>query len=326
MFDNARQIPVRLVDVGFNAEQEEALRLLVSWCGQRALGEGIDYLSEVVFTADGKLIEEANRILSESSPGPEAPPQVRTSAIAIALSVEDEGQLRCFVIIEQIDIDDPSPNVSALDYLALTIMEEFLHVKHYSETWARRGFIRYPTNYADDCTRELLDLAYHFLDEYLVGRWKADLVQAELAYGGNLPSTIDRGLRDLARIVSQASGGSIDITDAWLRTYDVMNNQVLGPLVRDSSRRADAGDKQSPSGDPDDSRMYSDYLSSHWQAMLIELEGAFENADDTEDHVSDMSSILRQLLSDFGIFLSPIEAGGCWIDFNDKWSQDIADS
>lgn len=312
MSDKAHRIPVRFVEIGFNAEQEKALRLLVDWCSQRALGEGIDYLREVVFIAGGKLIEEANRILSESSLGSESSPQVRTSASAIALPVEESGQLQCFVIIEQMDIDDPSPNVSALDYLALTIMEEFLHVKHYSKTWTRRGFIRYPATYADDCTRNLLDLAYHFLDEYLVGRWKAGLIQGELAYGENLPSTIDRGLLDLAQIVRQASQGSIEITAAWNRTCDVMKHQVLGPLVRDSGRRANVRGKQSPAGDPDNSKLYSDYLNDHWRAMLSRLEGSYENADDTEANVYEMAGILRLLLSEFGIFLSPIEPEGCW--------------
>jgi hypothetical protein len=319
MAEATDQIPVRLISCEVPASRLEQLRMLVAWCETRTHIQDLCVLSEIIVTPRENIADAANEFMARVGERP----SVRTSASAVAVPAVSEGRLTAAIVLDVAHLNAFDQTHTELDYFALTLLEEMLHIRHYSITFQRRGFIHY--NLPPQCQSLLHELAYHLLDEYLVGRWKADLVSAEIFYGGNLPRDIEDGLFRLARIVVEAASARVAISDSWSRTADIITGPTFGALVREAGRTA-TRNTPSPAGDPTSSIMFLDHVALYWNSTLEDLVHAFDDLRTEDEAVAQVASQLANFLEHCGVTLIPMPDGGCWVNFASQWAEGILSS
>lgn len=319
-------LDIELAGVQVPEPTQAQLSILLDWCVEETEMSGDPHLQKVIIAPDAGLADHANRILKDYASRLDVPSQVMSSASAFALPIEIDHRLHTFIFLAESLVRRLELGPSSYDELGLTLLEEFLHAKHYTQVYDRRGFIHYPLSVADPCQTELLDFSFHLLDEYTVGRWKAEIVNAELSYGESLALAIDRGMHRLAKAINEASSGSVEVQEAWREVYRSLNSDVLGPLVRDAGRRALLPHKPSPAGDPSESEMFRSWVQAAWSEIAELLDASFNLPSEADDNLNRFAQVLIAFLSRLGILFTPMKEGGCWIDFNDSWSRQFQNS
>jgi hypothetical protein len=316
-------VPVRLVGCAIAPNTLAVLDRLIDWCAGEALGEGRACLSELLVCPRSDLEAVANGVLQRSPLIGTDPSTIVTASSAVAIPVPFADRIECVIVLAVDELRALAGGPRDLDMLALTVLEEFFHVRHYAGTWSRRRFVNYPPDPTDPCLRLLLNLAYHLLDEYVVGRWKAEAVSGELCFGANMPQTLNDGCVQLAGAISSAAAQTLSIDDAWARTHAILKASIFGPLVRDAGRRAPYPGTESPSGDPQLSLTYRLYIWQYWRHMLTSFEAAFARPESTEASDREVAALLRRFLAQVGITLSRTTQGTCWITFADRWATQL---
>jgi hypothetical protein len=281
------------------------------------LNNEIGDLRELLIVPDDQIESIANSIFRESQ---FTRGQILTTAGAIAIPISFGTHLECVILIKESELDAIERGKPDVDYLALTIIEELFHVKHYTLTWNRRGFIHYSTDNASNCMVELLNFSFHLFDEYTVGRWKSDIIDHELYFGGNIPTYIDKGLREIAYIINQACKKEFQGEEIWIRIDTTMKQKIFGPLVRDAGRRHSLLNKPSPAGNPDDSQLYVENVKAYWDGINQDLIKGFDNLSEADEKILGIAYTLREFLERVGITLVIKENNICWLEFNNKWS------
>jgi hypothetical protein len=316
MANHTHHIPIRPLACDVPPGKLRQMAFLASWCADRTSLATFEPPYEIILTPSANIQAAANRYLADAGDNP----NVRTSAAAIAVPVTTCGHLRAAIIIAAESLEAFDHGHAETDHFASALLEEMLHVRHYAITFDRRGFIHY--NLPSRCQSDLMELAYHMLDEYVVGRWKADLVEAELCYGGSLPHDIERGLHQLADLVRDAATAAVDITEAWARTAEIISGPTLGVLVREAGRRANRAGP-SPAGDPSTSALFLRHLLPYWRHILPRLEAAFDDLGKADDELPQVASQLHSFLDQCGIKLTTMDDGTCWVVFVSGWADSV---
>ena len=319
MSDRTHDIPITPVACRVSPGRLNQLRMLAAWCHAEIGPEGLESLSEIVVTPRENISGASNEFMARCGDSP----RVRTSAGAVSVPAVAGGRLTAAIVLDVADLNAFDQTHADLDYFALTLLEEMLHIRHYSVTFQHRGFIHY--DLPDQCQTNLFELAYHLLDEYLVGRWKANVITAEICYGGNLPEDIEEGLRALAEVVTEAASARLAINEAWMQTADVISGPTFGALVREAGRRANR-DTPSPAGEPATSAMFRTDIAPYWDPTLRHLEQAFADLQSEDEMVANIASQLVAFLSHCGVTLSPMPEGGCWLNFASHWADALIPS
>src|SRR5574341_1083201 len=132
------------------------------------------YLAEIHVVSAKQLEDTVNSLISEISRRPfkysmgSAPPE------GIAVPIEADEGLRCFVFLTDKLVQRASPdaeNPPGVDIISI-IFEELLHVRHYGLIWQRRGYVQSPNLTAEG---NVLTLCEKCHDEYVVARWKVTI-------------------------------------------------------------------------------------------------------------------------------------------------------
>lgn len=319
-------LELELAGVQVPEPTQAQLSILLDWCVEETEMSGDPHLQGVIIAPDAGLADHANRILKDYAGRLDVPSQVMSSASAFALPVEVDHRLLTFIFLAESLVLRLEHGPSSYDGLGLTLLEEFLHAKHYTQVFDRRGFIHYPISAGDACQTELLDFSFHLLDEYTIGRWKAEMVNAELSYGESLAQAIEKGMHRLVRTINDASKGLVEAQEAWSEVHRTLNSDVLGPLVRDAGRRALLPHKPSPAGDPSESEMFRSWVQAAWSEFEELLDASFNRPSEADDNLIRFAQVLSAFLSRIGIIFTQMLDGGCWIDFNDSWSRQFQNS
>lgn len=317
--EGAHTISIRAFSCAVPSTRLAQLSVLVHWCAERTSVDHPTLLASIIVAPKSLIAAAANAFLAEA--GDKS--HVRSSADAVAVPAVTQGHLQAAIVLDAGKLAALDQGQAEIDSLALTLLEEFLHVRHYAITFERRGFIHY--HLQDKCRSWLLEIAYHLLDEYLVGRWKSDLIEGELFYGGSLPNDIDRGLVQLAHIVQRAAKAELDVTTASLATADILIGPTFGALVREAGRRANRSGTPSPAGDPSGSSLFGLHVNEYWGPIRSHLVESFHNPQKADDELLGIAHQLKSFLEHCGITLTPVDDGICWINFANTWADDILD-
>lgn len=248
------------------------------------------------------------------------PINISTTSPVFALPLECAGELNCWVVISKEVVDLRLNNMEGANLLYSTLLEEFFHIKNYSDIWKDRGFIHHNTN--NKCRDYFLNASFKLLDEYIAGRKKAELLSkrsVELAFGKSLPRIMTGSINTLYRTIEGFIRGEIKFEDASTRINAVILKDIFESLSRESARRSHLIDPSSPLGNPEESPEYVRHIRACWQKIDLHCSSAYQQEGMFSSSEHEISIILEGFYNLLGVFFSVQEDGGCWMTISDQW-------
>jgi len=319
------------IDFLINIPQEirNAVKLLIEKLTEHV---SPDSLRRILVVPDNKVAETVNIIIREATskkgsyfPNSEFP------ANAVSVPVVNGDKLNCYIVIGDGLIQRLSLSNIYVNNVVSAILEELLHVWHYSVVWRRRGFINYTENECDACSIGLYTIASRMHDEYLVNRLKLQILSTiplvklnpddELSttgiqYGGDIVALMNNAFIEMRNIIEQVTTKKIPISVAWEELQNWIYRGILEPLARDSAFRADTTEKLKTKQIASQSSYYRDYFDDYWVSILHNLERTIiSDFTETEDALDVIVEQLKQFLETIGVTLSIIDKSTCYVLF-----------
>ncbi|HEU5382244.1 MAG TPA: hypothetical protein VFV38_43070 [Ktedonobacteraceae bacterium] len=248
---------------------------------------------------------------------------------ACAVPIEVDSALLCLVLLEESLLQQIDPAHYRSSELVSTLLEEFLHVRLYSMTWQRRGYL-YPQHLEPSYKKDLFSICSGFYDEYVVNRWKASIFSSQalfeqdgqltsgyIQYGLPLAPTLDKAATDLSNTVHDAASGKLPIAEAWTKLLQNVYREVFDPLARDAAfQSGNPPEAPKPLQGPLESWYYRQHIMPYWEQVKVQLERSFEdNLAETDMALDEMVKILENFLLHIGVSCHETATGESYIHF-----------
>ncbi|MDZ4859300.1 MAG: hypothetical protein SGI88_09955 [Candidatus Hydrogenedentes bacterium] len=290
-------------------------------------------LTKIIVVPDHQVAETVNALLelATTRANPYAPGSYAAQAITIPLELY--GELFCFIVIAESIVQGLSVARYHTSDAVSAVLEEFLHVWHYSEIWDRRGYIQPSRDGTDLCTADLFVLSSKMHDEYVVGRIKSEILATvplvdnaddattvRIMYGDKVDIRLENAFGGLYRTISNASLGAISKSDTWNQLTNIMYRDILEPLGRDSACRY--GNEEVPRTETIalQSPFFSQIFSEYWNGIRVQLERTIDTGlRETEPALDEIVTILRSFLAKIGITFQKTVDGICWVNVDRGW-------
>jgi hypothetical protein len=249
----------------------------------------------------------------------------RSYSSACALFRELNSEYEGKIIIPESEIDRVEFDESARLKLLMTILEEILHIRNYFEFVEQYGYIHHNISFQDPCMSYLMQLSYKLVDEFIVGRRKAEIVvkdEIQLFYGLDVADVIDNGIESLRQIISGTIKGEIGYGEAIPQVTNLIIFKIFDVLGRDKSRAVQENHREF-NWDYSSSKYFNKLIEPFWNDILSQMELASKSIADLLKAIEEIAKIIFQFMNSLGIELSIADNGECWITFNDSWIKKI---
>jgi hypothetical protein len=307
------------------------LRELISLVGATRVAG----LKKVIVVSDSQVTNTVNAIIKTVEPSASYSPSNTYSAYAVAIPLESEGALACFIVVgekylEPLDAEHNHP----IDTVSI-LLEELLHVWVYTSAWQRRGYVQHHNKGLSACEEDLLIIASLMCDEYAVIRRKSLLVSnlplfepepgkgfvaGKLNYSGDVANDISQGIAEIEKIIIEAASGTKAVSDSWSDLTRTLYRGIFEPLSREAAYC---------DGTPEESmshkkllpiKFYRDVLADCWSKIHGGLNRIFDsNLDETEVILNEIVCSIQALLKTIGVAYRKTEDGRCWVDFKSSF-------
>jgi hypothetical protein len=289
----------------------------------------VPYLNAILVLPHPDIAAKANSLILEAT-GQEGTYQSAPTdaARAIALPIEVDGELRCYILIahelaENLTTEKhhPAETVSAL-------LEEFLHVWIYGLTWDRCGFLQPKMNTEDPCQQQLMVLLRQAFDEYCVMRTKAALLdkfhlvdaeggfrQQRILYGGNVTSSMQAAERELRDCVLDVAIKKIPVSQVGPRFFTTLYRGILEPLSRNAAPLDAYEDLERKDYLPE-TQFFRRIVAPYWKDIHVQLRRAYEHPEQTEHAAETSFQVIKAFLMSIGVTLRKGNEGQCYIWFD----------
>lgn len=250
------------------------------------------YLKEIWIVDDQQVANKVN-FLKEINNDISAPYEPGSEGIkAVALPLEQDGKLECYIIIEKSRLSNLSTAGFPLEIVS-TLLEELIHVDLYASAKRRRGSFRIPATslYEND----LHVTCSMMMDEYIVTRRKIPIIyalfkEAEIWYGG-----------DVASLVSSAG---IEVEKEHNKPYllNITYRLLLEPLSRNAAFvyvNQQFGRVKEDLSKPSDSQYYNKVFITYWTLIKEHLEKACINDSERDKRLFEIVKIVKDFLETF---------------------------
>jgi len=306
-------------------ERVEVFTALIRKLSLASLPTSAEHLKGLLVVPDTDLERTVNAIAEGKRPAPYRAGTTLPPAIAVA--VEDDSGLSCFIVITESLLQSIDPEHYTVDTVS-TLLEELLHVRLYIGTWQRRGCLM-SRKTESPCAQDLFVMCSNFHDEYVVARWKAPIFASlglEIRYGLRLAPILDQAAQNLARIVIMASSGVFPIQDAWGKVIRSVHRDLFDPLARDAGFRAGNPESSQDEDGASESWFYRDHIASYWQQVQVELERSFDSGlTETESALDEIVKTVEEFLRFIGVTYRDIDDSQCWVNFERRFFDSLED-
>lgn len=290
-------------------------------------------LRKIILVPDNQVAETVNQILNAAVGISEAyKPRSVLAANAVSIPVEGENDLACFIILGDGLIQQLTPDHMHVPEVVSAVLEELLHVWHYSMIWNRRGYIHYGQKVSESCTADLYTIASQMLDEYVVNNTKMDilstvpLIEVEpgqglttglLSYGDSIKNHLDHAAESMKQVVVGAAAGEMPISDAWPHMLHHLYRDILEPLARDTAFRIGTSEELLTEQEASLCSFYHHFFASYWGKIRSELvRTVSSNLAETEQALEEIVKHLRAFLELIGVTYHLQDDEICWVDFH----------
>ncbi len=162
----------------------------------------------------------------------------KTETNAFAVPVETDTTPGCVIVFTEGFVNQISEQNPYSAEIVLPLFEELLHVRLYSSLWQEQGFL-YPTH-DSVCTTDLFKVCMGFHDEYIVNRWKYEIVSTQMTITqrgftlANFPliSELEQAQITLFALIHEAAAKNLPAYEAWLKLRICIYRNVFALLAR----------------------------------------------------------------------------------------------
>lgn len=292
------------------------------------------YLAGVLIVSAEQLEETANLLISEFSRNPARYLMGSEPPEGIAVPIETDEGLRCFVFLTDKLVQSASADadVPPGGNIFSTIFEELLHVRHYGLIWQRRGYVQSPGLTVED---DVLKLCEKCHDEYVVARWKGTfpilknddgVFPLTISYGVSLALSINKAFGELEQVIRLAATRQLSNQEAWQKSIAIALRGIFDPLSRDAGFRAARPDIEHPNSDASRSPWFSEHIAPYWERIESSLNASFESdLKQADSELAAMTLEVKAFLEHIGIQYNVIDEQRSeayfWTHFFDGISQ-----
>lgn len=308
-------------------EQREGMDFLFRYLDPVLERYPAPYLDSVHVVPSTSIVGFVNGLI-EGMGGPanayQGNPEHPSSGVAVPL--EGEGVFACFVVLAQ-GLFDPLTADAFLPFDTVsTVLEEFLHCHFYCAAWDRRGHVNFQAEPDRPCEERFRAVAGMGMDEYLVGRTKASLLEenplvnceggattCRVYYGGSVDEALRSGAGAMRRIISDVARGRTAVQDGGDALFSALYRGLVEPLCRSAGPLDAYGELRE--GEAVAGATYGMATSRLWKKLHKGLRLAFDRPDETEGALDSCVAALIEFASAIGVTCSSDGAGGCYLHF-----------
>ncbi|MEW6456668.1 MAG: hypothetical protein AB1410_08170 [Acidobacteriota bacterium] len=248
---------------------------------------------------------------------------------AIAIPVEYESNLLCFIVMSESLLQSVDENnYHTLDFV-MAVLEGLLYVQIYVIAWKDRGYL-YPKTLASSFETDLFLLSSLIHDEYIVCKVLAlilatdRLVETEerkiigiIRSKEPIALILDASAIELAQIIARTLRDKIQ--QPWSMLMRCIWRHMFKPLARISGYDINL-DLSKSTNKPNDSCFYRDYIAKYWDKIQEELESYYNRGlNGNESVLNKISKIIEEFLREVGITHSDIDKREYEVKFNKRF-------
>ena len=252
---------------------------------------------------------------------------IRSVARACTVPIETAAALKCYIVLAESLVNRLHVRNPFSTNIFLPLLKELLHVQLYSTLWQRHGFLLPPSDVA--CTADLFRLCAGFHDEYIVNRWKYELLTTKLPMTpegkpdtlklGALPlvSGLEQAHTALFAILHEAVTKTLPADEAWVQLLTCLDTQIFALLARYAAPLAALG-RNTVAAPMNFSRnpFYQQYVASYWEQIQLELERSYgSHLQETPAALHHLVEIMLAFLANLGVIYYSKARGDCQIEF-----------
>src|SRR5712691_8403578 len=232
-------------------EQLDILSALLTAFVPEAAIPNTDHLQGVFVVADSAMEQAITSLVQQGrNQGNYAAGSV---ARACTVPVETASALKCYIVLAESLVNRIHRRNPFSTNIFLPLLKELLHVRLYSTRWQQHGFLLPQSEVV--CTADLFRLCAGFHDEYIVNRWKYELIMTKPTMApeekpetlklGALPlvSGLEQAESALFAILSEAVAKTLPEYDAWLHLLTCLDTHIFTLLARYEAPMAALGRK-----------------------------------------------------------------------------------
>lgn len=300
----------------------ESLKNLVESLSPFVLANPQPCLKEIWIVPDESLEGEINNLhrnYSLSKEGTYRTGQIPSNGVAVP--VETEGGLVCYIVLKESLIRQISPNKYPPFEVVSTVLEELLHTNLYAILGAQ------PTVESRQSS-DLITLARTIHDEYAISRWKSTIAAQytifeyegkmqtlRLSYGEPIAERLDAALIELDKIISSTAKRQMPFESAYQRVLYLLHRSILDPLARDAGFRVINSDINNPNSNSKESKYY-DLWKSFWDEIEFQLDRSYSTEfRETNSSIDEIATIINRFLVSKGIAVEKMPNGGAYVNF-----------
>lgn len=307
------------------------LQALFDELGPRALPTGAAFLRRIDIVPDIAAMSHINALIAAHSGHAGKVTLGSHGPQGVTVPVDAPDGLYCHIVLTESLVQAIDPSHPYGPDLVSTLLEELRHVEYYARTWQRRGFVQPTAQHVDFCLVDLYAIANKLLDEYLVNRWKAQLLGTEaliegaegmttavIVYPEPIAAVVERSTAALAMISAAWDTGRTDAGETWHNLLGWLWRAVFEPLTYDAGRRAPWASAEDVLAAPADSAFFRRLVAPYWAAILGQFARAYASDTEADDALDRVVATLRGFVAALGVSIRP-HGNGCWVDIEDRF-------
>jgi hypothetical protein len=306
-------------------EQRDILSALLNAFIPEASIPNTDHLQGVFVVADSAIEQAVTSLLQQGRN--KGAYVARAGARACTVPVETAAALKCYIVLAESLVNRIHLHNPFSTNIFLPLLKELLHVRLYSTLWQQQGFLH--PQYDLACTADLFRLSAGFHDEYIVNRWKYEIMTTKLPMTHEeKPATLQLGAFPLVAgleqaqtalfaIIQEAVAKTLPAYDAWVHLLTCLYKNIFELLARYEAPIAALGRKafEAPLNFSH-GQFYQQYVASYWEKIQKELERSFRsNIKETPVALQNIVKIMLAFLANIGVIYYSKARGDCQIEF-----------
>jgi hypothetical protein len=287
---------------------------------RHALPTGLHGLGGIYIVPDRAVEPCVNAMIKDVTKREESYRGSGHSHPAVAVPQETERGLVCFVVVGEGNLESIEPGQFPAE-AASTLLEELLHVRLYTRTYQRRGYIMpRGTTTTPAIGQDMFVFCNRLTDEYIVTRWKTPILSdfgVRVEYARSLTDELEEAAKELARIGARFYAGELPLEDAWNEIIHLGYYHVLLPLARSAAYEA-GREHNGSANDPSRSRFYREHVAPHWSRMKRGLERTFDSdLAETEVALLEIAQAVVDFFEGIGVRWCEVHDGGYWVEIKE---------
>lgn len=306
-------------------EQLDILSALLTAFVPEASLPNIDHLQGVFVVAESAMEQAVTSLVRQGrNQGNYA---VRTVARACTVPVETASALKCYIVLADSLVNRIHRRNPFSTNIFLPLLKELLHVRLYSTLWQHHGCLL--PQHEVVCTADLFRLCAGFHDEYIVNRWKYELMTRKPTMApeekpdtlklGAMPlvSGLEQAQTALFAIVHEAVTKTLPAYEAWVQLLTCLDTQIFALLARYEAPLAALG-RNAVAAPMNFSRspFYQQYVASYWEQIHHELARSYgSRLQETPVALHNIVTIMLAFLANIGVIYYSKARGDCQIEF-----------